>query len=53
MAKAVWKINKDGRQTYVGHVPDNYKLQKDEYFGIPPEDAWQSKDDFVEVIRND
>lgn len=47
MAKAVWKINKDGRQSYVGHVPDNYKLQKGEYFGIPPEYS-----DWVEVIRN-
>lgn len=48
MAKAVWKINKDGRQSYVGHVPDGYQLNDGEYFGLPPED-----DDWVEVIRAD
>lgn len=52
MAKAVWKIDKNGKRTYVGHVPDSYKLQKGEHFGIPPEDVWQTKDDFVEVIRD-
>lgn len=52
MAKAVWKIDKNGKRTYVGHVPDSYQLKDGEQFGLPSEDVWQSKDDFVEVIRN-
>lgn len=52
MAKAVWKINKNGKRAYVGHVPDVYKLQKGEYFGMAPEDVWQNQDDLVEVIRD-
>lgn len=48
MEKAVWKINKNGKRTYVGHVPDEYKLKKGEYFGLPSE-----YDDWVEVIRAD
>lgn len=47
MAKAVWKINENGKRTYVGHVPKNYKLKKGEYFGLPSE-----YDDWVEVIRD-
>lgn len=45
MAKAVWKIDKNGKRTYVGHVPDSYKLKDGERFGLPNED-------WVEVIRN-
>ena len=45
MAKAVWKIDKNGKLTYVGHVPDSYQLKDGERFGLPNED-------WVEVIRN-
>lgn len=45
MAKAVWKIDNNGKRTYVGHVPDGYQLKDGERFGLPSED-------WVEVIRN-
>ena len=46
MAKAVWRIEKNGKRTYVGHVPDGYQLRVGERFGLPNEDR-------VEVIRAD
>ena len=46
MAKAVYRKNKNGKVTYLGHVPENYQLKDGEQFGLPPED-------WVEVIRND
>lgn len=46
MAKAVWKIDKNGKRTYVGHVPDGYQLKDGERFGLP-------KEDWVKVIRAD
>lgn len=45
MAKAVWKIDKNGKRTYVGHVPDGYQLKDGERFGLPKEDG-------VEVVRD-
>lgn len=30
MAKAVWKIDDNGKRTYVGHVPDGYQLKDGE-----------------------
>lgn len=45
MAKAVWKIDKNGKRAYVGHVQDGYQLKDGEQFGLPQED-------WVEVIRN-
>lgn len=32
MAKAVWRKNKHGRDTYIGHVPNDYKLKAGEYY---------------------
>lgn len=46
MAKAVYRKNKNGKVTYLGHVPDGYQLKDGERFGLPNED-------WVEVIRND
>lgn len=32
MAKAVYRKNKDGKVSYIGHVPPGYKLKDDEFF---------------------
>ena len=32
MAKTVYRKNKDGKVTYVGHVPPEYKLKDNEFF---------------------
>ena len=32
MARAVYRKNKDGKVTYVGHVPPEYQLKDDEFF---------------------
>lgn len=45
MAKAVWRIEKNGKRTYVGHVPDGYQLRDGERFGLPPEDVWKSEEE--------
>lgn len=44
MAKAVWKIDNNGKRTYVGHVPDGYQLKDGERFGLPSED-WVVNDE--------
>lgn len=32
MSATVWKINRNGKRTYVGHVQDNYTLDENEKF---------------------
>ena len=32
MARAVYRKNKDGKVSYIGHVPPGYKLKDDEFF---------------------
>lgn len=32
MAKAVWRKNNSGKDSYVGHVPAGYRLKPNEYF---------------------
>lgn len=32
MARTVYRRNKDGNVTYVGHVPSEYKLKANEFF---------------------
>ena len=32
MARTVYRKNKNGKVTYVGHVPAEYKLKENEFF---------------------
>lgn len=32
MARTVYRKNKDGKVTYVGHVPQEYKLKNNEFY---------------------
>lgn len=32
MTKAVWRKNKNGKDSYIGHVPASYQLKTGEYF---------------------
>lgn len=32
MARTVYRKNKDGKVTYVGHVPPGYNLKDNEFF---------------------
>ncbi|WP_182438101.1 hypothetical protein [Lactobacillus bombicola] len=45
MSRAVLKKEKDGRVTYIGHVPPEYKLQNNEYYEKVPN---AEKEDYVE-----
>ena len=39
MSRAVLRKEKDGRITYIGHVPPEYHLKPNEYYGkLPGED---------------
>lgn len=43
MARTVYRKNKDGKVTYVGHVPSEYQLKDNEFFQkLPNEKTPQS-----------
>ena len=42
MARAVYRKNKDGNVTYVGHVPYEYKLKDNEFFQKLPNENGRS-----------
>lgn len=47
MAKAVYRKNKDGKVTYVGHVPPEYQLKENEFFGKLPNEKRENYVDYL------
>lgn len=41
MSKALWKINEDGRPSFVDHVSPSYQLKKNEFYGTSPKGSWK------------
>lgn len=42
MSKALWKINEDGRPSFVDHVSPSYRLKKNEFYGTSPKGKWKN-----------
>ena len=42
MARTVYRKNKDGKVTYVGHVPPEYRLKDNEFFQEFPNENGRS-----------
>lgn len=47
MARAVYRKNKDGKVSYIGHVPPGYKLRDDEFFKKLPNEKHKNYVDYL------
>lgn len=47
MAKAVYRKDKNGKVTYVGHVPPEYQLKENEFFGKLPNEKRENYVDYL------
>ena len=47
MARTLYRRNKDGKVTYVGHVPPEYKLKDNEFFEKLPNEKRKNYVDYL------
>ena len=40
MSRTLYRRNKDGNVTYLGHVPSEYKVKDNEFFQKLPNERW-------------